>query len=472
MAVELWDQDAISLNQAFKDKKLSVQEFLDFTFQLIKKSQLNAFCYLDEEAAYEQANKVDVNLPFGGVPFGVKELDMVKGWPWSEASLLFDGRVAEDSLTYIKRLKTSGAIFVGQTTASEFGGVNCTHTKIHGTTRNPWQLDRTPGGSSGGSAAAVAAGLIPIATGGDGGGSIRIPAGFCGLFGLKTTYGLIPKGPPADIGALTAVLGCLSRSVRDTARFLDVTSGYSTHDPLSLPKKVDWEKNLGSYELKGKTVAISPDLAGSAVVNTKIADMVEEIGSKLISTVGLKRVDVPSVKVKAGGMEWAAANLIGLVDELGDLYPAREADLTPEIMFGLNVAVKHYNMDWAVRGARHRRELNESMAKIFDEVDFLITSTNPDVAFNASGPLPTVVNGQDLIKMLGPENALGNNGALTIPANVYGNPGINLPIGQLDNLPVGMQVMARHHEDALLLDLASLFESHFGWPKVAPNSPV
>ena len=130
----------------------------------------------------------------------MKELERVEGWPFTEASVLFKDRVSDHDDTSIARLRKTGAVLAAQTTASEFGGINCTSTELHGTTRNPWNPATTPGGSSGGTAAAVAGGLLPIATGSDGGGSIRIPAGFTGLFGLKATYGRIPKGPrPASI---------------------------------------------------------------------------------------------------------------------------------------------------------------------------------------------------------------------------------------------------------------------------------
>jgi len=133
--------------------------------------------------------------------------------------------VSEYDQTSIARLRRTGAVLAAQTTASEFGGINCTSTELHGTTRNPWDLSRTPGGSSGGTAAAVAGGLLPIATGSDGGGSIRIPAGFSGLFGLKATTGA-SQGARRGIEPLTSVLGCLSRSVRDTARFFDACNGF------------------------------------------------------------------------------------------------------------------------------------------------------------------------------------------------------------------------------------------------------
>src|SRR5207302_6832349 len=146
----------------------------------IEGSELNAFSYLDTDAARAAAREADVSLPFGGVPVGVKELQRVKGWPFTEASLVFKDEKADVDGTEVTRLRAAGAVLVGLTTASEHGFVNFTSTKLNGTTRNPWALDRTPGGSSGGSAAAVSGGLVPIATGGDGGGSIRIPAAYCG----------------------------------------------------------------------------------------------------------------------------------------------------------------------------------------------------------------------------------------------------------------------------------------------------
>ena len=202
-------------------------------------SPLNAFSYTDFEHAREAARRADVSLPFGGVPFGVKELEKVDEWPYTQASVIFKNRVAGHDDTSVTRLREAGAVLAAQTTAPEFGGINCTSTELHGTTRNPWNHERTPGGSSGGTAAAVAGGLLPIATGSDGGGSIRGPAGFSGLFGLKATYGRIPKGPDGTIEPMTTVLGCLTRSVRDTARYFDACNGFDSRDPLSLPPSRD-----------------------------------------------------------------------------------------------------------------------------------------------------------------------------------------------------------------------------------------
>ena len=282
-------------------------EALDASLAAIEASGLNAFSHLDVDAARAAAAAADVSLPFGGVPIGVKELESVDGWPFTEASLVFKDRIAEHDSTQVTRLRAAGAVLAGQTTASEFGGINCTSTKLHGTTRNPWNPERTPGGSSGGSAAAVAGGLIPIASGSDGGGSIRIPAGFTGLFGLKSTFGRIPRGPHTLQPPLTVVVGCVSRSVRDTARWFDVCNGFDPRDTLSLPRVDGWEAGLDSFDLAGKRAVISIDL-GSAIVEPRAAALVMEAAEALIAAAGLTRVDVV-VDLPEGGLEWAMSNL-------------------------------------------------------------------------------------------------------------------------------------------------------------------
>ena len=264
-------EDACGLVDAFRAKELSPLEALDECIGAMEASSLNAFSFTDFETAREGARNANVTLPFGGVPWGVKELERVEGWPYTEASMLFKDRVSDHDDTSLSRLRAAGAVLAAQTTASEFGGINCTSTELHGTTRNPWNPERTPGGSSGGTAAAVAGGLLPIATGSDGGGSIRIPAGFTGLFGLKATYGRVPKGPAAGIEPLTSVLGCLTRSVRDTARYFDCCNGFDQRDPLSLPVVGGWEAALGTYDLSGKTAAIVVDL-GIARVRDEVAE--------------------------------------------------------------------------------------------------------------------------------------------------------------------------------------------------------
>ncbi len=470
MTDQPWLGDACSLVDAFRSGTLSPTEALDATMAAIGNSELNAFSHLDLEAARHQAAAADLSLPFGGVPMGIKELEEVAGWPFTEGSLVFADRVADHDTTHVARLRLAGAVLVGQTTASEFGGVNCTNTRLHGTTRNPWDPERTPGGSSGGSAAAVAGGLVPIASGGDGGGSIRIPAGFTGLFGLKATYGRIPRGPGVLQPPLTVVVGCVARSVRDTARWFDACNGFDPRDTLSLPPVDGWEAGLGFFDLAGRRAVVAVDL-GSAIVEPRSAALVTELAEFLIGAAGLTRVDV-AVSPPRGGLEWALANLVGLVAELGDRYPDCNDDLTPEIQIGMNMATHHYSIQSAGAADRFRIEVNERMAAIFDEADFIFAATNPDVAFGAAGPMPTTVGEVDLIAEYGFNRAIGNNGALTIPANLTGNPAVSIPAGTVDGMPVGLQVIGRHHQEQLLLDLARLAERERPWPLVAPSAPA
>lgn len=427
----------------------------------VESSQLNAFCHLDPERARAAARGADLSRPFGGVPFGVKELDKVTGWPATEASVPLAGRRSDHTATYVSRLLGAGAVPVGLTNASEFGGLNVSVSRLHGVTTNPWETSRTVGGSSGGSAAAVAGGLVPLATASDGGGSIRIPAGFSGLVGLKGTAGRIPRGPRTVLGPLTVVLGCLSRSVRDIARFYDVTSGFDGRDPYSLPRVGGWEAGLGSQRLEGRRVAVSADL-GVAVVRPEVASLVEEAAVWLARLAGLVVVDA-EVRAPAVGLEWALSNLASLRAELDDLYPACADQLTTEIAVGLQVASQAYDLEMAASVEKARTAANETMADLFDDVDLVMAATNPDVAFPADCSLNTLVGGQ----VVGPEN----NGALTIPANMSGHPAISIPIGTLDGLPVGLQVIGRHHDDAVLLDLALLAERERPWPLVAPGAP-
>ncbi|HEY7940088.1 MAG TPA: amidase, partial [Acidimicrobiales bacterium] len=386
-----WLGDTVSLVEAFRRGERSPLEELDATLAAIGSSDLNAFSHIDAERARAAAASADVSQPFGGVPMGVKELDSVEGWPATEASLVFADRRATFTSTMMQRIQAAGAVPVGQTTASEFGGLNVSVTKLNGITHNPWQHGRTAGGSSAGSSAAVAGGLVTIASGGDGGGSIRIPAGFCGLLGMKGTAGRIPRGPRTGIAPMTVVLGCQARSVRDAARWYDVAAGYDSRDPYSLPRVEGWERDLGTHDLRGRRAVLAPTL-GAAVVRPEVEARIREAGEQLAHDAGLVLVDVP-VALPGLGFEWAIGNLAGLREELGDLWPACRDELSAEIAFGLDLAQDALNLEVAGRAETARTDANEAMAAVFDEVDFIIAATNPDVAFPAHIAFNTRVDG-------------------------------------------------------------------------------
>ena len=198
--MEPWLDDASSLADAIRSRDVSAEEALEASLAAIERSELNTVAHLDAEGSRKAAADIDRRVqagddpgPFAGVPMLVKDLEDAVGMPTTQGSVVFKDRIASRDSTQVERLRAAGAVIAGKSTAPEFGLVAYTANKLHGVTRNPWNLERTPAGSSGGAAAAVSGGLVPIATATDGGGSIRLPAAYCGLVGMKGTFGRIPR---------------------------------------------------------------------------------------------------------------------------------------------------------------------------------------------------------------------------------------------------------------------------------------
>jgi aspartyl-tRNA(Asn)/glutamyl-tRNA(Gln) amidotransferase subunit A len=500
-----WPRDACSLVDSFRAGERSPVEELEATLAAIEASDLNCFAHVDPERARAAAAEADVSLPFGGVPAAVKELEPVAGWPWTEASLVYRNRIAPYTSHHIERLFTRGGVVpVGLTTASEFGGLNVSVSKINGVTHNPWRLGRTVGGSSGGAAAAVAGGLVALATGGDGGGSIRIPAGYTGLLGMKGTFGRIPRSPNAFMRPNTVVVGNLSRSVRDAARYYDVCAGVHPWDPTSLPSPGGWEAGLGSHDLRGRRIAVVPGLGG-VTLEPGVEDRIRSEAAALIADTGMVEVAL-GVEPPNLAAQWMMGNLATLLAELGTTWPGCARDLTEEVELGLRLSESLYNLRTAAAAEGLRIQANEAMGAAFEQVDFIVAATNPGPAF----PADAAVSGGDSTAALLDwitSNLIGRNllhgllfvtrlattvfpglppalldqasrrlpdlinmGALTIISNIYGNPAVSIPAGTVDGLPVGMQVLGRHHADALLFDVALAVERERPWPMVAPVS--
>ncbi len=496
-----WLGDACSLVDAFRCGERSPVEELEASLAAIESSDLNAFSHVDPDQARVLAKNADVSKPFGGVPVGIKQLEPVKGWPHTEASLVFADRISDYTAVATQRFFDAGAVPVGQTTASEFGGLNVSVTKINGVTHNPWKHGHTVGGSSTGSSAAVAGGLVSIASGGDGGGSIRIPAGYTGLLGMKGTFGRIPRSPHAYMRPNTVVLGTLARSVRDAARHFDVCAGPDFGDPSSLPAHASFEAGLESHDLKGLRVAVIPSFSG-VVLEPGVEENLLANAEAMIDAAGMKRVEV-ALELPNLAAQWMMGNLATLLPELADNWPKCAPLLTEEIALGLFLSKSLYNLDTAAKAEEQRVQANEAMAAAFEQCDLIVCSTNPGPAFNAqwhtSSPEPPIVHaikssswGRGALRGLlggvrvataaaqGLPNALidimnekfpdfVSMGGLTMLANLYGNPSVSIPAGTVNGLPVGMQVMAPHHHDALLFDVARSVEINNPWPLVAPT---
>ncbi len=378
--------------------------------------------------------------------------------------MLYRDRVAAADCTEVARLRAAGAVIVGLTTAPEFGIPSYTSSPLHGITRNPWNPEATPGGSSGGSAAAVASGMFAACTGSDGGGSIRIPASYTGLPGFKTTFGLIGCGPePFDTG-LTSVHGPMVRSVRDAARYVDATAGPTGYDPTSLPKPAPFEPLTTSLDaardrLRGKRAAWSSTL-GYGVCDTGVEKLTYEAARQLVEEAGLELVNLDVVLPKPGG-SWGllgAPNLAAWAyDDAKDNLDDLDMLLRISIEGMPNLRAHHLG-----RAVRRRQELLNATAAVFDDIDVLLTPTTATTAYAAEGVLSGPVNGVEVDLMI-------LSATFTAPFNMTGQPGMSIPAGLVDGMPVGMQVVARRHEDDLCVAAAAIMEAARPWPKLAPG---
>ncbi len=465
-----WLDDSCSLADAVRAGEVKAADVLEASLDAIAASKVNAVAHLDANGARRRAEEIDRDVAagkdpglFAGVPVLAKDMGHVRGMPTTYGSIPYKDNIVDYDSIDVGRLRAAGAIILGKSTTSEFGLVAYTATKLCGVTRNPWNLERTPGGSSGGPSAAVAGGLVPASTASDGGGSIRIPAHYTGLVGLKGTFGRVPRGPKARNGPLTSHWGTVSRSVRDTARWFEVVSGYHPRDQFSIPRVEGWERDLASSDLRGLRVAFSPDLGGIATLEPEVRRVVTEAGETLIAETGMKRVEV-KLDIPENGTRWATAGAPGLFNDLKEFWPDCKDDLTYEIEASMRF-MENYRVWHAASVDKFRVMINETMADVFEQCDVLLCATNPHEAFVAEGPMPSRVEGERVGR--------NNNGALTIPGNVSGYPAISIPAGLTKNgLPVGLQAYTHRYEDKRLLDLALVLERVRPWPLVAPGAPV
>lgn len=442
-----------------------------------RNDEVGAFVALDPDGALAAAAEIDAAVargedpgPLAGVPFGVKDLEDCRGMVTSQGSLVFvDSPPAERDSTMVGRMRAAGGIPVGKTAAPEFGTLQFTRSRAFPTARNPWNPERTPGGSSGGSAAAVAGGFVPISTASDGGGSTRIPAGFTGLVGFKPTLGLIPH--PDQIPSLTAVKGALTTTVRDSARHLDVVAGIDDRDRYSVPVPSDlpggsFEAAIEEIDTTGLRVVWSPDL-GFAPVEPEVAELAAAAAEVLVGAAGLSPRAV-EIALTDPVQTWLSSGAIDLWCDIDkDHWPARADDFTPYVRMALEASYDRPLRTFA-RPVARRRRLDADVAAIFDRdhgVDVVLTPTTAVPAFAADGPSPTEIAGREV------------NAAMSVPftmlANLCGNAACSVPAGVTsEGLPVGLQIIGRRFGDATVLRLARLLEAAQPWPRFAPGWPT
>lgn len=462
-------RSATEAAQLVRSGERSARETLEQALAAVaqRNTALNAFVHIDEAVAAAAADAVDLAVregrdpgPLAGVPFAVKDLDDCAGMPTGRGSLWYSGgaAAAEDSI-HVGRLRRAGAVPLGKTAVPEFGSLAHTSNRVTGVTRNPWQLACTPGGSSGGSAAAVAAGMVPFATASDGAGSTRTPASFCGLVGHKPSFGRIPDLRGTRY-AQNAAAGCLATTVTDSALLLDVMAGPSGRDRTSLPPApASYREVIETLDVRGLRVAWSLDL-GFATVDPEVGSITWSAAAALIGAAGLELVDVPVWLPDVNEVCLELESVDRWAGPLDGLWPERADDLTPRVRHKYESTQDQRVRDFAQIMAR-RAEIENTMAELFGQIDVLLTPMVAIPAFAAQGPAPTNVRGVE-------------GGFLAaVPfaafANLWGAPAASVPAGlTAGGLPVGLHIAGRHHDDATVLRLARILELTRPWPRHAP----
>jgi aspartyl-tRNA(Asn)/glutamyl-tRNA(Gln) amidotransferase subunit A len=440
--------------------------------------EINAFVFVDADRARAVADDVDRRVaagedpgPLAGVPLGIKCTETVAGWPATSACTAFAERVGEHDSVHVARLLAAGAVPVGLTASPPLGLLAHTASPLYGVTRNPWDRTRTPGGSSGGASAALAAGLVPLATGSDMGGSIRGPASATGVTGIKPTYGRIPKGPGYFGTSNLAHPGPLARTVVDLARYLDCTAGPSEHDPASVPPAVaSVERAIHEVAVDRLRLGWVTELGG-ARAEPEVEDVVVDAAEALAAFAGTTLVDVKPALADLEDLGGGHVAGLAFADrspdpEMANALPALFMDLvqTPgaqPILEMLAATAVSPTLDALIAGNHHRFALNQAFGALFEELDLLLLPTVPVPPFPAEGPYPLTLRGREV----GPIAI----GAFTSPFNVTGHPAASVPAGFVAGLPVGLQIVGRRHEDHLVLAAAAAFERARPWPRVAPK---
>jgi aspartyl-tRNA(Asn)/glutamyl-tRNA(Gln) amidotransferase subunit A len=428
---------------------------------------VNAFVRVDTEAALAQAEasaeRWRRNEPQGlldGVPVSVKDLFLQRGGPTLRGSNTVrpEGAWDEDAPA-VARLREHGAVLVGKTTTPEFGWKGVTDSPRHGVTRNPYDLSRTSGGSSGGSAAAVALGAAPLSIGTDGGGSVRIPASFCGIFGLKPTYGRIPLYPSSPFGTL-AHAGPMTRDAADAALLLDVISGADWRDWSQLAPAPSARDALadGVDGVKGLRIAYSPSFGGQVAVRPAVASAVRRAVGRLAELGAYIEEADPDISdpVEAFHTLWFSG-AARLVQAFG--REQREL-LDPGLREIIAEGERHSALDY-LAAVDARMELGRRLGRFHESYDLLVTPTLPITAFAAGAETPGGA-GPGSAGPRGPGQRRWTGWTpFTYPFNLTQQPAATVPCGvDEDGLPIGVQLIAARHADGLVLRAAhALYES-------------
>jgi aspartyl-tRNA(Asn)/glutamyl-tRNA(Gln) amidotransferase subunit A len=451
------DLTAVELLAAFRARELSPVEVTRAVLDRIRDRDrnVNAFCLVDEDAAVASAAASEARWQRGeprgaldGVPVSVKDLLLTVGWPTRRGSHTTDPDAPTDlDAPSVARLREQDAVLVGKTTTPEYGWKGVTDSPLTGITRNPWDHSRTSGGSSGGSAVAVALGMGPLSLGTDGGGSVRIPAAFSGITALKPTYGRVPLYPASPFGSLSHV-GPMTRTAADAALLLDVLSGFDPRDGWALAAAEPSTPHLHDG-VAGLRIAFSPGLGYVEDVDPEVATAVAAAATVFGELGATVEIADPGFAdpIEAFQVLWFS----GAAAAVGPLL-ARRDEMDPGLVEVAEKGARFSAVEYLAATAV-RNDMGALMGEFHARFDLLLTPTMPIPAFAAGVPAPAGWASQRWTSWT----------PFTFPFNMTQQPAATVPCGcTADGLPIGLQIVGPRHADALVLAAAHAFQTATG----------
>ncbi|MHA1914651.1 MAG: amidase [Promethearchaeota archaeon] len=468
---EICYMSAWEMADKIKAQELTSQEITEILIERIEKINpiINAYCTPTFDLARKMAKNADERIkkgqkipPLNGIPVSIKDLMPVKGVRTTQGSKIYENYIPDEDSITVKRLRKAGCVILGKTNTPEFGFKGVTDNEIFGVTPNPWNLERTSGGSSGGAAASVACGMGPLAQGSDGGGSIRHPACFCGIFGLKPTFGRVPRSPgpiKSYIDTELSVIGPIVRYVSDAALMLDVMKGPFEGDRFSLPdENINYADHVNETPEKLK-IGYSLDLG---FVNALDPD-VEKAVKKSVFKFQTYGWDVEEVKFEgidpsaAFSIHWLIAFGYNTQPYLDEWQDKLDPTLVTWVKAGLDFPASSLPS-----AMKKRTEFYNSFYETFKNYDILVTPTTAIPAFELGTEAPREING---IKV-GPTGWQ----PFTFPINFTGHPASTIPCGWSgDGLPIGMQIIGKRFQELLIFQVSRAFEDIAPWQDKKPT---
>lgn len=460
-------KSALEIAALVRDKALSPVEVTEALLARIDalNPRLNAFCLVSTEVARAAAKEAEIAVmkgeplgPLHGVPFSAKDVLYTRGVCTTGGSRLFADLVPEHDTVPVLRLRAGRAVLLGKTNTSEFGHKATTENPMFGVTKNPWNLELTPGGSSGGAAAAVASGLGPLALGSDGGGSVRIPAAFCGVFGFKPSYGRVPQYPGFPGWERLSHVGPITRTVRDAAATLDVIAGTDDRDRESLPGGPASYLAACDNDVRGLHVAWTPDL-GYARVDPAILAVCEDAAAEFDALGCHVEVVNPGWEnpEEAFGTIVAAQFWAAWGGQIATAEKQMDETLAKFVKRGEAVTAREYLAAWATVETYW-----QDVRTFLERFDLLLSPTTAVPPFPAAGRPPRDIAGERV-------SVLGWM-PFTYPFNLTGQPVASVPAGVTeDGLPVGLQIVGQRHADATVLAASAAWEAIRPWSERRPT---